>query len=237
MNRTRADLRGGAEAKLLEHRSERRDLQLPVMAREAASVRTRERVQHLHGHRRKGVGVVIDLDRPDVRLLLLPIEPVDVELRPFMQVDGLFVEEDRSGELVHLAEDLRTRMRGVDDDHVVRSDSPEVYLLGGKGLAAPEPPPCGAGCGAVLLKNLQQVVDVCTSELFLIFERQLEKAGLQVTGEDEQIVRVDQAFLGVGAEEVVGMPDDELIERGAGRHENTDGAGAPTRAAKLLPRG
>ena len=58
-----------------------------------------------------------------------------------------------------------------------------------------------------------------------------------MTGEDEQVVGVDQAFLGVGVEEVVGMPDDELVQRGAGGHENADGAGAPTRAAKLLPGG
>ena len=76
------------------------------MPREADSVRAREGVQHLHGHRRKCVGVVVDLDRPHICLLLIPIEPVDVELSAFVEVNRLFVEKDRSGELVHLAEYL-----------------------------------------------------------------------------------------------------------------------------------
>jgi hypothetical protein len=58
-----------------------------------------------------------------------------------------------------------------------------------------------------------------------------------VAGEHQEVVRIHQALLRTGAQEVLGVPDDELVERGAGRHEDGDGARAPPRPAQLLPGG
>ena len=184
-----------------------------MAARYTRTLGSTERIEHLHSHRRERIGVVVDLDRPHVSLLLVPVQAVDVELRAFMQVDRLLVEQHRGGELVHLADDLRSRMRRVDDHDVVGQDPAQVHLFGRESLPAPEPPPGGPRGGAVLLEQLQQLADVGASQSFLLLERQLEKAGLQMTREEQQVVRVDQAFLRIGAEEVLGVADDELVER------------------------
>src|SRR5713101_3730432 len=159
----------------------------------------------------------------------------EVVLRTFVEIDGFLVQEHRRRELVHLADDRRARLRGVDDDDVVGGDAPEVDLFGGKRLAAPEPATRGSRGGSVLFENPEQVADVGSPQLLFGLEGQLEKAGLKVAGEQEQVVRVDQSLLGVGAQEVVGVTDDELVERRARRHENPNGPGATASSPELLP--
>jgi hypothetical protein len=51
------------------------------------------------------------------------------------------MQQHRRRELVHLADDLRSRLRGVDDHNVVGGDPAQVDLVGGKCLTAPEPAP------------------------------------------------------------------------------------------------
>ena len=91
--------------------------------------------------------------------------------------------------------------------------------------------------GPVLLEQLEQLVHVGPAEALLVFERQLEQAGLQVAGEEQEVVGVDQPLLRIGAEEVLGVADDELVERRARRDEHADRAGPPPRPAQLLPGG
>src|SRR6266851_5812518 len=170
-----------------------------------------------------------------VSLLLIPVEPIDMELRTFMEIDRFFVQEHRRRELIHLADYRRPRLRGVDDDDVVGGDAAEVDFLGGERLAAPEPAARGARRGAILFENPEQVADVGAPQPLFVLERQFEKARLEVAGEQEQVVRVDQALLGVRAEEVIGVADDELVERRAGGYEHPDRAGTTSRSAELLP--
>src|ERR1700730_19210379 len=87
----------------------------------------------------------------------------------------------------------------------------------------------------VLLEELKQLADIRPAEPLLVFERELEKASLEVTGKQEEVVGVDQAFVRVGAQEVLGMADDELVERRAGRHEDADRTRPPSRPTELLP--
>ena len=112
VDRPGADVLVRVEADLLEHGGERRELDLAVAPSSGVPSPT-GLVPNVSStwtvHRRERVGVVVDLDRADVRLLLLPVEPVDVVLRALVEVDGLLVEQDRGGELVHLADDLRAR--------------------------------------------------------------------------------------------------------------------------------
>src|SRR5713101_8201001 len=159
----------------------------------------------------------------------------EVVLRTFVEIDGFLVQEHRRRELVHLADDRRPRLRRVDDDDVVGGDAPKVDLLGGKRLAAPEPATCRPRCGSVLFEDPEEVADVGSPQPLFGLEGQLEKAGLEMAGEQEQVVRVDQSLLGVRAQEVVGMTDDELIERRARGHENPNRPGATARSPQLLP--
>ncbi len=81
VDRSRPDVLVGVKPDLLEHAREAGDLQFTVAARNAVVFRTVEGIEHLHGHRCERVGVVVDLDRPHVGFLLVPVQPVDVKLR------------------------------------------------------------------------------------------------------------------------------------------------------------
>ena len=173
----------------------------------------------------------------DVSLLLLPVQALDVVLRTFVEVDRLLVQQDRRGELIHLADDLGSWRRRVDDHHVVRCDAPEVDLVRRESLPAPEPTASRARSGTILFEQLEQLADVGASEALLVLERQLEQAGLEVARQEQQVVRVDEAFLRIGAEEVFRVSNDELVEWRARRHEDTHRAGSPPGSAQLLPGG
>ena len=65
-----------------------------------------------------GLGVVVDVDPPDVGLALVPVEPVDVELDRLVEVDRVLVDQRLGAEQVDLADDPRP-VRGRVDDHDV----------------------------------------------------------------------------------------------------------------------
>ena len=65
------------------------------MDRERLRWPTLKRLEHLDTDRQVGVGVVVDLDRPHIGFLLLPIEPVHVVLEALVQVDRFLVQKDR----------------------------------------------------------------------------------------------------------------------------------------------
>src|SRR2546426_7371758 len=110
-----------------------------------------------------------------------------------------------------------------------------MHLLRREGLTAPEPASGRARRGPVFFKELQQLLHVGGAKPLVLHERQLEQAGLQVSREQQQVVRVDEAFLWIGAEEVLWVADDELVERRARRDEHADRAGPAARAPQLLP--
>ena len=73
--------------------------------RPAGGRRLREDVERLEGHGPVGLGVVVDVDPPDVGLALIPVEAVHVELGRLVQVDRVLVDEGLRCEQVN----LRTR--------------------------------------------------------------------------------------------------------------------------------
>ncbi len=74
-------------------------------------------VEDLQGDPEVGIGVVVDVHPPDVGLPFGPVEPVDVVLDALVEVDGLLVQEEGSGEEIDLADDpVRVRGRVEDDD-------------------------------------------------------------------------------------------------------------------------
>ncbi len=78
-----------------------------------------EDVQRLERHRPVGLRVVVDVDAADVRLALVPVQPVDVELGRLVEVDRVLVDERLGREQVDLAEDARPVRRRVDDHDVL----------------------------------------------------------------------------------------------------------------------
>ena len=102
VDRAGANVLVRVEANLFEHARKGRDLHLAVTSSESLGVSSGERFEDLDRDRCEGVGVVVDLDWADVCLLLIPVEPIDVVLRAFVQ-------QHRCGELVHLADHLRSR--------------------------------------------------------------------------------------------------------------------------------
>ncbi len=119
---------------------------------------------------------------------------------------------------------LGPRLRGVDDDDVVRCDTTQVDLVRGESLPAPEPPAGGPRSRTVLFEQLEQLSHVGATETLLSFKRQLEQSGLKMACKQKQVVGVDEAFLRIGAQEVFRMADHELVERRARGHEYADRA-------------
>src|SRR5207249_10627029 len=105
----------------------------------------------------------------------------------------------------------------------------------GKRLPAPEPTAARPRHRTVFLEKLQQLLDVSRSQPLVVHEWKLEQPRLQMRGEQEQVVGIDEAFLGIGAEEIFGMADDELVERRAGRDKHAHRPRPSYRAAQLLP--
>jgi hypothetical protein len=213
VDRPRPEVLVGVEADLLEDMGAARDLDLALRPAHPGRGLAGERLEDLDLNGEVGVGVVVDLNRSHVGLLLVPVQPFDVVLRAVLEVDRLVVQEDRRRELISLSDHLGPRPGDVDDHDVVGVEPAQRDALGRECLARPVPAASGAAAHAVLLEQLQEVGDVRFTERFPGLEGQLEKPGLEMAGEHQQVVGVDEARLGAGAKEVAGMPHDELVQR------------------------
>ena len=188
---TPADVLVGHELQLLEQGHEARDHHLAVDPPAARRRRLGEHVERLERHRPVGVGVVVDVDAVDVRLALVPLEPVDVVLDRFVDVDRPLVDEDLGAEQVDLAEDPRPVRRRVDDHDVLRGGRPQRDLRRREVLARPVPAPvAGLADVALLGEEREQVVGRRRPEHLARLERQLERRGAQVGEQDVEVVRV-----------------------------------------------
>ena len=198
VDRPPADVLVGQELQLLEQGHEARDHHLAVDPPAAGRGRLGEHVERLERHRPVGVRVVVDVDPVDVRLALVPLEPVDVVLDRFVDVDRPLVDEDLGAEQVDLAEDARAVRRRVDDDDVLRRGRPERDLRRREVLARPVPAPVARLADVALLgEEREQVVGRRRPEHLARFERQLERRGAQVGEQDVEVVRVERASSGV----------------------------------------
>ena len=159
VDRAPADVLVGQELELLVERDEAGDHHLAVDPAAAGRRRLGEHVERLERHRPVGVGVVVDVDPVDVRLALVPLEPVDVVLDRLVDVDRVLVDEHLGPEQVDLAEDPRAVRRRVDDHDVLRRGGPQRDLRGREVLARPVPAPvAGLPDVALLGEERQQVV-------------------------------------------------------------------------------
>ncbi len=88
-----------------------------------------------------------------------------------------------------------------------------MNLFRWESLPAPEPAARGMGRRTVVLKEVKELAHISSTEAFLVFEGQLEESCLQVAGQQQKVVGIDQAFLWIGAQKILGVADDELVER------------------------
>ena len=173
-----------------------------------------EHLERLERHRPVGVGVVVDVDPPDVGLALVPVEPVDVVLDRLVEVDRLLVDEDLGGEQVDLADDPRPVRRRVDDDDVLGRGRPERDLGRREVLGRPVPATIAGLPDVTLLgKERQEVVGRGGSEPFARVERALEDRGPEMGEQDVQVVRVDPGLLRGAVEEELRVADHVPVDR------------------------
>ena len=154
----RPDVLMRVKADLFEDGRERRDPHLTVMDGKRLRRPALEGLEHLDADREVGVRVVVDLDRPHVRLLLFPIEAIDMVLHPFVEIDRLFVQKDLGGKLVHLP-DHAGAAGDVDNHDVVGVGTAQAHAFRGEGVRAPVPGFPGLVDGAILLEDAEQLGD------------------------------------------------------------------------------
>ncbi len=83
-----------------------------------------------------GVGVVVDVDALDVGLALLEVEMLDVVLLAAVDVDGFFVEEDKSTGEIDFADDGGCA-GDVNDHEIVAGHGTQADGVGGISFLRP----------------------------------------------------------------------------------------------------
>ncbi|MBK7725429.1 MAG: hypothetical protein IPI33_09405 [Dehalococcoidia bacterium] len=83
-----------------------------------------EGIEHFEFDCQLGIGVVVDGDRGDESLLVVPIQVLDLVLLAAMDVDGIFVDEEGGAGAVALTDDAGMWPL-FDDDEVVGAGGAE----------------------------------------------------------------------------------------------------------------
>ena len=241
-----AEVLVGIELQLLVDRGDAADHDLAVLARREAmaatrSVEMRGRLEHLERLERDGqlrLRVVVGVDRTDVGLALVPVEPVDVVLARLVQVDRVLVDIGPRREQVDLAEDARPVGPVVDDEDVLGGRRPEADLRRREVLARPVPALVVREPHVALLgEEREEVVRRRAAEGLASRERQLERRGPEVRQEDVDVLGVEARLLRGAVEEVLGMARHEPVDGARARDEDRDAdVPAAPGAAHLLPR-
>ena len=210
----------------------------PWTRRPPGDRRLGEDVERLEGDRPVRLGVVVDVDPPDVRLALVPVEPVDVELDRLVEVDRVLVDEGLGAEQVDLADDPRPVRRRVDDHDVLLGGRPERDLRGREVLARPVPAPvAGLPDVALLGEEGEEVVGRAGTEDLARLERQLEgRRPCRWASRTWRLSGSSRASSGGPVEEELRVVHHVAIDRRAGRDQDPDAdALAPAGPADLLP--
>src|SRR6266704_560630 len=175
-----------------------------------------------------GVGVVVDVDALHVGFAFLEVEMFDVVLLATMNVNGFCVENNESTGEIHFADDSGCAS-DIDDYEIVAAYGPQADGIGGIGLLRPMIIFSGEMKKTGLGEPRAKIREIYITELFARSNGQFERGAFQMIDEDFQIVRLDESVLRSVAEKIVGVSNDELVERRRGSHEH--GAGASTAAA------
>ena len=225
------------EAQLLVDRGQAADHHFAVGAGGPVGLVAGERLEDLERDGRLGLGEVVHVHGPHVRLPLVPVQAVDVVLARLVEVDGALVDDGRRPEQVDLADDARARPAGIDDHHVVGGGRAQRDLRGGEVLARPVPAPViGPSHVALLGEEGQQVIRGRAAEALARLEGQLEGGRPHVRQEDVQVVGIQAGLLRRPGQEVGRVARDVLVHRAArGDHDRDRRFLAAAGAAHLLP--
>ena len=241
----RPDVLVRVELDLLEPHDARHDVHVAVRReRPGPLARRGGRVERRDAAVRDGVGVVVAVDVPDVRLAALEVELLHLVQPALHDVDGLLVEDLERGVEVGLPDHAR-RVGLVHDDEVVRRHRAQADRVGRVRLVRPVPV-AGRILGraglaevheALFRQDAEDLLQVLPAVRLGGRERQLERGALDVIDQDLQVVGVDEGVLGRRVEEVRRVADHELVERRARRHHHRRRpARPPPGPAEPLPR-
>src|SRR6266567_7308755 len=180
-----------------------------------------------------GIGVVVDVDALHVGLAFLEVEMFDVVLLATMNVNGFFVEKNQSAGEIHFADDSG-RASDIDDYEIVAAYGPQADGIGGIGLLRPVIIFSREMKKSSFGKPRAKIREIDVTEFFARSNGQFERGAFQMIDENFQIVRLDEGMLRSVAEKIVGVSNDELVERRRGSHEHGAGAsaGRPARPAR-----
>lgn len=163
------------------------------------------------------VGKIIDVCPLDIGLPLLKIEFLDEILLTFAHIDGFGVESGEGRGKVHFGDGFRF-FGCVDDDEVIRADTPEAHPVRRVGVRRPEPFLLGMMEELFFFEKFEDFANFDVSEIFSVAEGKLKGRTFDMTDKDGEIVGIEERSLGIFGEEVVWMIDDELVERRARSH-------------------
>ncbi len=105
------------EADLFEHRDQRINSHFAPGAADLFFIPGKG-VENLEINRKMGIGKVVYLDSADIGLFLGKIKTLDLVLPAAVEIDGLFMNQHRSAETVHFADNLRLRGGHIDDYYI-----------------------------------------------------------------------------------------------------------------------
>ena len=180
------------------------------------------------------IGVVVAVEWADFGASVPVIEPLHDVGGALQHVDRLFVERRVGADEVDLGDGPSTVQ--VVHHEVVRADRAEAHAVRRVGIGGPVPAVAGAQQDPLFLEQVQQRFEVFPAKGLPLLERELEGGALHVLDEDLEVVGIDESLFRARSEEVVGVPDHELVLGGRVGHEHGGRRSAPApRAPRLLP--
>src|SRR5262249_23110164 len=122
------------------------------------------------------------------------------------------------------------------NDKVIAGDRAKARRIRRVRIAGPMPGAGGLVQKTGLLEKTAQFAGLVPAKLLAVADRQFEGSAFQMCQQDLEVLRIDIGVLRRTAEEIIGVFDDELIERRAGCHKYSRACAlAASRTASPLP--
>ncbi len=184
------------------------------------------------------IGKVIRIHLAYESLAAAEIEFLDLVLAGVVKINRFFMQRREGGWEIHFA-DNAVIAGDIHDQEVIACDRSQTDGI--RRITIVDPVPGIAGVMKhlqILGKEAAESGEILFAELLAVADRKLEGGTLQVAEKDLQIIGVDMRLFGRGAEEIIRVLDDVLIERRAGCDQHRDRGGtAPAGTSGALPSG
>ncbi len=161
------------------------------------------------------------------------VELADEERLAAMQVDRALMDGRVGAAALDEAE--HGSRRSIDDGERVGIGGTERHVRSGVILAGPD----DAGRRLLQSRVGARCVDRLRAERrgIVVRDRRFVGSGAHMTGKHARVRVVEDRCLDAAAEQLVGLPHEELIERVLGRDQNGEPVAATSRASPLLAQG